>query len=326
MPNCYSQRLVNPFRGILSVVENEAADAVSSDGVHWALYIQGEIEDVRMSDGGLREVVLPDIKFGDWSASAGLKRSPVRNVADLERLDAIGTHLLDAVKHAAERLPFPLRDQDELWLLDDADRPLALLDVATDETKREAPQSLLWRPGEAAKKRFLSSHPQDTADAERSAGQCVEDLVNRACGARPRAQWFWRSSDGAGIGQEGVSIDTALIGRSLPCSEFPPLLLATAWAKATERALLDDFLAWQAPWLLQLQHLDRATRTRLEQQAAQRVDEIARCHRLYPEVVDANRITAARVEARLRGLDNTEMRDDTDDLAVDVTLIPYYRE
>ena len=326
MPNCYSQRLVNPFRGILSVVENETADAVSSDGVHWALYIQGEIEDVRMSDGSLREVVLPDIKFGDWSAGGGLKRSPVRNVADLERLDAIGTDLLDAVKQAAGHLPFPLRDQDELWLLDDADRPLALLEVATDEAKRETPQSLLWRPGEMAKKRFASPHAHDTAHTERSAGQCVEDLVNHACGARPRAQWFWRSSDGAGIGQEGVGIDVALVGRSLACSEFPPLLLATAWADATERALLDDFLAWQAPWLLQLQNLDHATRVRLEQQAAQRVDEIAKCHRLYPEILDPNRITAARVEARLRGLDSADRRDDIDDFAVDVTLIPYYRE
>ncbi|MFN2309497.1 MAG: hypothetical protein ABR553_07145 [Gammaproteobacteria bacterium] len=54
MVHCYSQRLVNPFRGILSVVETEAADAVSSDGLHWALYIHGEVEAVRMSDGSLR--------------------------------------------------------------------------------------------------------------------------------------------------------------------------------------------------------------------------------------------------------------------------------
>ena len=49
MVRCYSQRLVNPFRGILSVVETEDADAVSSDGLHWSLYIHGEIEDVRMN-------------------------------------------------------------------------------------------------------------------------------------------------------------------------------------------------------------------------------------------------------------------------------------
>lgn len=326
MAQYYSQRLVNPFRGILSVVETEDADAVSSDGVHWALYIHGETEDVRMSDGSLRDVVLPDIKFGDWSAKDGLKRSPVRNVADLDRLDAIGSHLLEAVKHAAAHLPFPLRDQDELWLLDSRDRPLALLCVAVNEGERETPQTLVWRPGEIAKARFASDHELVDVESGRSAGQIVEDLVNRAVGAQPRAQWFWRSSDGSGVGQDGVAIDSAIMGRTLAAGEFPPLLLGTDWAAPRERALLEEFLDWQAPWLLQLQHLSRETRTRLEQLAARRPGEVAKCHRLYPEVIDADRLTAARVEAQLRGALENPLAAEQDAYAVDTTLIPYYRE
>lgn len=326
MAQCYSQRLVNPFRGILSVVETEDADAVSSDGVHWALYIHGETEDVRMSDGSLRDVVLPDIKFGDWSARDGLKRSPVRNVADLDRLDAIGSHLLEAVKRAASDIPFPLRDQDELWLLDRDDRPLALLCVAVNEGERETPQNLSWRPGEIAKARFVSDHELVNADAGRCAGLVVEDLINAACGARPRAQWFWRSSDGSGVGQDGVAIDSAIMGRTLAASEFPPLLLGTAWAAPRERALIEEFLDWQAPWLLQLQHLSRDARARLEQLAARRPGEVAKCHRLYPEVIDADRLTAARVEAQLRGALDNPTGAEQDAYAVDVTLIPYYRE
>lgn len=326
MAQCYSQRLVNPFRGILSVVETEDADAVSSDGVHWALYIHGETEDVRMSDGSLRDVVLPDIKFGDWSARDGLKRSPVRNVADLDRLDAIGSHLLEAVKRAASDIPFPLRDQDELWLLDRDDRPLALLCVAVNEGERETPQNLSWRPGEIAKARFVSDHELVNADAGRCAGLVVEDLINAACGARPRAQWFWRSSDGSGVGQDGVAIDSAIMGRTLAAGEFPPLLLGTAWAAPRERALIEEFLDWQAPWLLQLQHLSRDARARLEQLAARRPGEVAKCHRLYPEVIDADRLTAARVEAQLRGALDNPTGAEQDAYAVDVTLIPYYRE
>lgn len=326
MAQCYSQRLVNPFRGILSVVETEDADAVSSDGVHWALYIHGETEDVRMSDGSLRDVVLPDIKFGDWSARDGLKRSPVRNVADLDRLDAIGSHLLEAVKRAASGIPFPLRDQDELWLLDRDDRPLALLCVAVNEGERETPQNLSWRLGEIAKARFVSEHELVNADAGRCAGLVVEELINAACGARPRAQWFWRSSDGSGVGQDGVAIDSAIMGRTLAASEFPPLLLGTAWAAPRERALIEEFLDWQAPWLLQLQHLSRDARARLEQLAARRPGEVAKCHRLYPEVIDADRLTAARVEAQLRGALDNPTGAEQDAYAVDVTLIPYYRE
>lgn len=324
MARCYSQRLVNPFRGILSVVETEDADAVSSDGAHWALYVHGEIEDVRMSDGTLRDVMLPDIKFGDWSAETGLKRAPVRNAADMDRIDAIGSHLLEAVKHAAADLPFPLRDHDELWLLDHAARPLALLSVAIDEGVRETPQTLTWHPGELAKAQFVSAHVP--GESPRGAGQRVEDLVNAACGERPRAQWFWRSDDGSGIGQEGIDIDTDIVGRTLLAAEFPPLLLSTVWATLDEQPLLDDFLAWQAPWLLQLQHLDRPLRARLEQLAVRRAGEVAKCHRLYPEVIDPDRITAARVEARLRGSADAPIDAGQDAYAVDVTLIPFYRE
>lgn len=326
MIHTYSQRLVNPFRGILSVVETEDADAVSSDGVHWALYIHGETEDVRMSDGSLRDVVLPDTKFGDWSAQDGLKRAPVRNVADLDRLDAIGSYLLEAVKHAATHLPFPLRDQDEFWLLDTQDRPLALLHVAVNEGERETPRNLVWHPGELAKAQFTSTSPLLEQNPGRSAGALVEILVNAACGTRPRAQWFWRSSDGSGVGQDGVNIDTHIVGRTLAAGEFPLLLLGTAWANAEEQMLLNDFLAWQAPWLLQLQHLGRDLRARLEQLASQRAGEVAKCHRLYPEVIDADRITAARVEARLRGAMENPVGAEQDAYAVDVTLIPFYRE
>lgn len=64
MINCYSQRLINPFRGILSVVATEDADAVNSDGIHSALYIQRELEEIRMSDGSQCDVILPDTKLG----------------------------------------------------------------------------------------------------------------------------------------------------------------------------------------------------------------------------------------------------------------------
>lgn len=326
MAQCYSQRLVNPFRGILSVVETEDADAVSSDGVHWALYIHGDTEDVRMSDGSLRDVVLPDIKFGDWSAKDGLKRAPVRNVADMNRIDAIGSHLLEAVKRATSRLPFPLRDQDEFWLLDMQARPLALLHVAAIEGERETPRALAWRPGELAKTQFTSTSPLLEQHPGMNAGTLVETLINGAAGAQPRAQWFWRSSDGSGIGQDGVNIDTRIIGRTLSAAEFPALLLATAWAAAEERALLEEFLAWQAPWLLQLQHLGRDLRAQLEQSAVRRTGEVAKYHRLYPEVIDADRLTAARVEAQLRGAADNPLAAEQDAYAVDTTLIPYYRE
>lgn len=86
-------------------------------------------------------------------------------------------------------------------------------------------------------------------------------------------------------------------------------------------ALLREFLDWQAPWLLQLQNLSVEQRDYLEQQAVQRTGESARCHRLYPKLIDEARITAARVEAKLRGRNETTSDAVSAALSIDVTLI-----
>ncbi|MBI5460649.1 MAG: hypothetical protein HY941_00500 [Gammaproteobacteria bacterium] len=326
MTHHYSQRLVNPFRGILSVVETEDADAVSNDGIHWALYIHGQHELAQLNDGTQRDVALPDIKYGDWSRQDGFKHAPIRNVVDHRRLDAIGAHLLEAVKFAAEQLPFPLRDHYELWLLDTQASPLALLNVAVHDHERDNPTVLHWRPGEAAKAVFTSTSPLSANAANACAGQRVEDLVNQAAGTPPAAQWFQRDAKGAGIGLDGIRIEAELKGRCLDVSAFPQRLLATAWAAPAERALLEEFLDWQAPWLLQLQNLNDETRAHLERLAVRRAGVVAQCHQLYPQVIDEDRLTTARVEARLRGTVDTPTAPEQDVDAVDVTLIPYYRE
>ncbi len=326
MTHYYSQRLVNPFRGILSVVETEAADAVSNDGIHWALYIHGQHELAQLNDGTQRDVALPDVKYGDWSLRGGFKHAPIRNVVDHRRLDAIGAQLLAAVKFAAEQLPFPLRDHYELWLLDTQAQPLALLNVAVHAHERETPGNLHWRPGEAAKADFTSTHPLLADAGNVRAGQWVEDLVNQAAGTSPTAQWFQRDAKGAGHGLDGICIDAALLGRHVPADAFPRLLLATTWATPQERALLEEFLDWQAPWLLQLQNLTDTQRAHLEQIAVRRAGAVAHCHQLYPHVIDEDRITAARVEARLRETTDAPTGPEQDAYALDVTLIPYYRE
>jgi hypothetical protein len=38
----YSQRLLNPFRGCIQVIRDEAAEAVSMDGVHWDIYVSND--------------------------------------------------------------------------------------------------------------------------------------------------------------------------------------------------------------------------------------------------------------------------------------------
>lgn len=37
---CYSQRLLNPFRGAMNIIEYQGAEAVTVDGVHWDIYVR----------------------------------------------------------------------------------------------------------------------------------------------------------------------------------------------------------------------------------------------------------------------------------------------
>lgn len=68
-----------------------------------------------------------------------------------------------------------------------------------------------------------------------------------------------------------------------------------------------------------MQTLDTATRARLEQQAVARALAVERHCRLYPAVIDAAAIRAARVEALLRA--NQPGIDEEDE-----TMATYYIE
>ena len=37
---CYSERILNPFRGVMNVIALDDAEAVTTDGVNWLLYVR----------------------------------------------------------------------------------------------------------------------------------------------------------------------------------------------------------------------------------------------------------------------------------------------
>jgi len=291
---CYSQRMLNPYHGIVNVVEIPGADAVTRDGRHWALYIQGGRERERMADGSELEVPLPDIKFGTWDARRGLQRAPVRYVTDYEQLDALGSLLLEQVKAAAARLPFPAADRYERWLLHaDDGAPLALLESACDGPDGNADGPLRWNPGQAARSGF---DPGPALGGTRLRDNAAEELarrVNGAAGRRPVAAWYRRAGNGGGECLDGT-------GPELGKAAFPPLLLREHWPSGEDAALAAAYLDWQAPWLLALQDLAEATRRRLERQARARALLLDQLYPTYPRILDTDGLKAARVEARLR--------------------------
>ena len=301
MPHCYGVRMLNPYRGVMQVVETDEADAVSRDGVTWTLYVHGEREQAQLDDGRWCEVETPDIKFGVWSQEAGLTRAPVRNVVDYEFIDHIGRYLIDTIRTQRHTLPFPLRDHYELWLLDAAfDLPLALIDSTHDPSRISDDIPLRWRAGVLAREQFRLGAGLAERLGETLPAEALESRVNQAAGARPRAQWFRRQSSGEGIAVGGIRLEAALAGRRLPAHAFPEQQLRSHWPDHFDQVLVRAYLDWLAPWLLMLSHLRDETRDRLELIAGRRAMLLAESHTLLPKVIDPKRITAARVEAKLR--------------------------
>jgi hypothetical protein len=216
-------------------------------------------------------------------------------------MEAMGAVVYEHLLHVHAQVPFPFADRFELWLLDPDDRPFALLQSAVREADVTLDHAPLWRVGIRARERFDSPTARALAGPATRPAEYLEHYVNALAGPRPAAQWFERGTRGAAIGLAGVGLSDALIGRALPAQAFPPLGLADLGHDDAHRRLLADFRAWQAPWLLTLGHLDRATRARLEGLARAQALAVEAHHRLYPEIAEEATVRAALVEAMLRG-------------------------
>jgi hypothetical protein len=219
-------------------------------------------------------------------------------------------------------VPFPLTDAFELWLLDSNDRPLALLHSAVREEDLELDCHIDWRAGQECRRKFHSEAMQALerdAEAPTSAGEYLTRHINARAGRSPRAQWFRRTPDNRGEGLQGINLAPQLCGRSLAAEAFPRYFLREDDSSAPHRRLIQDFIAWQAPWLLLLQHLNLTTRSRLERLARARALTVDKHYALLPEIVDADTLNIARVEAALRR--NQAAAPEPDD-----TLATYYIE
>ncbi len=290
---CYAQRLLNPFRGVVHVIRYRSAEAVTTDGVDWDVYVANDALLDGLGRAGKRAQI-SDIRYGHWSAEKGLKRGPLYPSEDFRRLEHMGAVVYEHLLRVHREVPFSFRDAFELWLLDRDERPLALLHSVRTDSETDTRPPLDWRAGIAAHERFRSAAIAGLAE---SAGAYLTRHVNSLAGGV--VQWFRRSDDGAGLGLHTLGGGESLRGRVLDADAFPPLFIATARMDAAHTRLVHDYHAWQAPWLLLLPHLDAATRAALEASACQQAEMVEKHCRLYPAVIDRPALQAARVEAAL---------------------------
>lgn len=306
---CIGQRMLNPYRGVMHSVVTEWADAVTTDGRRWTLYVRGECLYDDLSDLEGIPVTIPDVKYGTWSLQHGFDRAPIRLPTFDDRVRWEGDRLLDAVRDHADRLPFALADCYELWLLDPRTRrPLALLASSCGSGDCETPAMLRWTPGQVC----MSELP---------AARELNAVIAALAGAKPDTSWYRRASDGSGrpLPQAGQSATSATT-RSR--TDFAPLLVDRTALDEHGNRLLDAVENWQAPSLLQLPNLSAGQRAHFETAACRHAARLAEQLPLYPQVLNRAAITAALVEARLRAAAPTTPGGEE----ASSPLSPYYLE
>ena len=305
---CYAQRLLNPFRGTMQVIKHASAEAVSTDGVHWGLYVSNE----ELMRGLQGQVQISDIRYGSWSVEHGLKRGPIYPSDDFRRMERLGAIVFNHLTHVHEQLPFPLRDSYEFWLLDEQGMPLALLDSALAEQGMTLDRPVEWRPGMAARERFHSPAAVYLSPAMvgMAAADYLADYLHQRAGTRQAAQRFHRNDTGV-IALQGVNLADGWVGRYLETGCFPDLLIGSGGHDACHSRLIEDFHAWQAVWLLTLP-MSTETRACLEAHVRRQATLVEGICRLYPEIIDVAAINAARVEAlilKAQGEDEATVQD-----------------
>lgn len=264
---------------MVQVAEIEKARALSLDGCNWAIqYSLGEDKRSRnrppVTPSNLHFSLVATIEHGV------LKTQAVHPFLDPEVVQSTIDRLFEAV--TAARLPFAAIDRYEYWLLSHADaRPLALLHSCIEEEEMTlAPPRPVWVSMPAAQLDVPA--PEAVQDVYvPPVNYRLQKLVAARAGAKPRAAWFQR--------------------RAPAMEDFPPCLLREDWENQEQQRLCDLYIRRLAPRLLMMQGLPQTVRQRLEQAARDQVFDVERFYRLYPAAVDRGLLTAARVEARLRG-------------------------
>jgi hypothetical protein len=295
---CYAVRRVNPFEGVLQIVETHDARAYSPNGTIWQIQVLTQRPDHTWRSFSHVLPIEQFFNFGLWDAKGGLQKIPANPVMDIGGMTRAAEALTSELHRLGGQLPFRLSDRYECWSTDYQGNPIALLATTEDPQRMPDIRAARWQATRVSEHGFVSPSLVALgipADGDLGPRQHAEHLERQVRQSGQQKAWFERSESGT-----GRRIDPPNPAAPLPASAFPPLGLKTDWKDQQTRDLATDYLAWQAPRLLMLQDIDDRQRRWLEPEACRQAVELAAAYRLIPHVIDHRRIEAARVEARLR--------------------------
>jgi len=102
--NCYAIRRVNPFQGIVQIVDTDLGRSFSYDGENWGSLHRHD------SDSS-------NYRYGFWNEKTGLRRLPLAPHLSVDNLNDKSTQLIELIQIHSQSLPFNLIDNFECWLL-----------------------------------------------------------------------------------------------------------------------------------------------------------------------------------------------------------------
>ncbi len=286
----YAIRRVNPFLGVLQIIETDGGRAISANGVVWDIEVLAK----RSSSGwgSLNRNIQGKAyyRYGLWSLQDGLVARPLAPHLESDPLTHKCQQLITCIRQRLDQLPFCLQDNRELWLFDqESKHPLALLASATGDSQLPSPEPKYWAAcigadGVPSQRRFPATRE-------------LEAQVKQRAGFNIDKRWVTRQDDGSAI------IDKN--GEYLDAADFPAFLVAEIWSDKEHARRASDYIDWTSPALLTLQHLNYSERLRLEERLTIQAISVEHHWHLYPDIIDEKRVNAARVQCRLQKSGNS---------------------
>jgi hypothetical protein len=279
----YAIRRVNPFLGVLQVIETKGGRAISRNGVVWEIELRTERSGMW---GSLNQHAKQAVyyRFGLWSADEGLVNRPLAPHLERDPLMIQCDILIGCIEERLQHIPFKLIDTRELWLFDKEERrPLVLLASLKPGDKPPSPEPKYWKSclganGVASQYRFPD------------AGE-LEKLIEHTASSNICKYWVNREQDNGILERDGKSIKV---------DAFPSYLICENWPNEKETSLVNNYIAWIAPSLLSLQHLSCEERDRLESCLNVQAISVEHHWHLYPDLLDEKKLKAARVQCRFQ--------------------------
>ncbi len=305
MISCYAVRRLNPFAGVVEVVETEQGRAMCFDGLRWEIQVAAERVTSTWTGGAESESMPSQLyRFGIWSEAEGHGYVAANPILDFGLMQEAAEVLIERIKDVLAEMPFALADNHELWLLDRHSlHPVVLLGSSPDAPLNAINDGTHWQAATQFDCDFQSSSliERGIANVSGPDHRChtnhVEKLVHqRGAGLR---QWYRRERAGEGQG-EPLQVPRPLRERIRAYDAFPETIISEEWDKPEDLELVREYLEWKAAELLTLPTLSAKRRRHYEQQLAGQSLRVDALWRLYPEIFDPTAIEAARVEARIR--------------------------